>query len=516
MCRTRLFTRALPLVALLSACSGGQQSSLPPDPSTQSATAPVDVNAQAGNPADPGATTTQDVTSTQNPSTQVSSTQIQSENAGAAFPQSLAAVPAHIATWAYDEYWGPGAYGTTAQVREYLTYAQDGAGNDKAANDCTGSNACKSVVYFGPNLFYDTAACGTVTPDVRGILRQSSENWFVHETGYTNSIHRIAGHYTEHCNGRTFTIPVYAMNTLAPAVRAFYASYLHTWAPRYDEFMMDNTSGEVLTQFYGPGGGFCGGRLCSTTQEMRTDAAVVSEHGLLANALTHPNGTAMRGVFNGLNFTNGRPNDLDVLRSSSHFHGVVCEGCVMSGGLPRPALFPEMLNAMAEIDAIPGASLVMLNDGALAGNIPALNRARTLTTAMAWLGYSEGHTIVWPNLEQNTLRLTIFPENSIYPSSPVESMRSGATDIQVASHVYRREFRACYYRRAAIGPCAAIVNGSYGSVTIRSSWLAQRYGHAVELIGSDIPSGGRISLTGVPFYANRTYIGSGNAILLVR
>jgi hypothetical protein len=429
---------------------------------------------------------------------------------------SLGAIPAHIPTWAYDEYWSIGARGTAAQVRAYVTYAQGGPGNAKAVSDCKGSSSCKSVAYFNSHFFYDNSVCGAMSPVAKGIHDKASENWFVHLTGHIDEIHRLQGRYSMTCKGHAVTIPVYALNNLTPGVRSYFAQYLHTYASGFDEFFLDDTSGAVFSQFYGPGGGFCAGRICSSTQEMRTNAAVVSEHGALATSLTHPDGTSMRGVFNGLNFTDGRPNDLAVLTSSANFYAAVCEGCVVSAGKPRPAMFAPVLNAMAEINAIPGKSFVELSNGSLVNGSAAQLQARALTTAMAWLGYSEGHTIVWPSLEQNTPNLAVFAENSLYPSSPIETMTTGASNLQVAANVYRREFRACYYNRVAIGPCAAIVNGSGRNVAVSSAWLHQTYGHVVQLIGGDIPSGGRIALTSATFSANRTYVGPSQALMIVR
>ena len=426
-------------------------------------------------------------------------------------------IPKHIATWAYDEYWAQGARGTTAQVREYLSFAQSGLGNGKAASDCAGGY-CKSVFYFDPHFFYDTTVCG-LSGDAKSIASEANESWFVHETGYADFGHRAQGRYTQSCGGRSVTSPVYALNDLSTGVRNFYNSYLHANAAAFDDFFIDDTSGQVLTQFYGPGGGFCQNaarHYCLSTQEMRTDAGVVEEHGALANSLTHTNGTAMQGVYNGLNFTSGRPNDLDVLKSSTHFIGAVCEGCVVSGGALRPSMYASVLNAMAEINAIPNGNIILMSNGATAGGSTQQIIARNLTTGMIWLGYSYGHTIVWPNLEQGSQNLSIFPEDSIYPSSPIQTMSSGATDVQVTTGVYRREFRSCYNAGVYIGPCASIVNSTGTSRVVSSTWLHQTYSHVVQLIGGDIPSGGRISLTSIPFYPNSTYVGPGQGLLIVR
>lgn len=433
-------------------------------------------------------------------------------------PPPPAVIPAHITTWAYDEYWARGANGTTAQVRQYLSYAQGGLGNNKAAVDCTGSGACKSVFYFDPHMIYDNSQCGNESVDVKAFLNAANETWFVHEAGYTDYAHRLRGSYNQSCNGAA-TIPVWAINTSNPSVATYFQSYMHTYAGQFDDFFMDDTSGAVLTQFFGPGGGFCQdatNHMCTSTQELPTDASVVNEHATLANALTHTDGSPMQGVFNGFNFSNGYPSDLNVVQASNHFIGIVCENCVVDQGVLQPSMYASMLNAMAEVNTIPGASAIELNSGSSAAGSATQLAQRAVTTAIAWLGYSDGHTIVWPDLEANTQNLEIFPENSIYPASPLQTMHTGAMDLAVANGVYRREFVNCYNSTAPIGACAAIVNASGSTVTVQASWLQQTYGHTVQMTGGDIPSGGTISLTTQPFAVNSTTIAPGQAILIVR
>ncbi len=501
MSRTRLFQHALPLVALLTACSGGQQTTLPPDTATQSQDSGAQPQNVVSSPLDSQAAT-------------AAGTPLSTGESPDSITEATT-IPAHIPVWAYDEYASTGAHATAAQIRAYVSFAQGGLGNTKAVADCAGSSTCKSVFYFNPHFFYDTSSCGSST--ARKLKASAQESWYVHLLGYSTSSHRIHGTYNARCSSGTVTVPVYAMNTLNAGVRSYYASYLHTYAAGFDEFFLDDTSGKVSSQFYGPGGGFCAGRICTATQEIRNDAAVIAEHGALATSLTHPNGTAMLGVFNGVNFSDGRANDLNIIPSSPHFNGAVCEGCIVSAGKARPTMFASVLNAMAQANAIPNASFVLLSDGGLAGNIPALIAARTLTTGVIWLGYSNGHTIVWPNLEEYTENLPVYPEDSIYPSSPIQTMTTaGATSVQVASNVYRREFRSCYYNRSAIGPCAAIVNGTGGNVVVRSTWLHQTYTHRVELIGTNIPNRGTLSLTAVRFIPNSTYVAPASALLIVR
>jgi hypothetical protein len=169
------------------------------------------------------------------------------------------------------------------------------------------------------------------------------------------------------------------------------------------------------------------------------------------------------------------------------------------------------------MNAIPNGSFIEANIGnAPAGSTQQIEE-RTTTAAMAWLGYSPGHTIVFPDLEYDTKGLAVWPEYNIVPSNPLQSMSGTYSALEVVSHVYRREFSACYNFGAPIGPCAAIVNGqSNVSITLSASWLTQTYGHVIALSGGDIPSGGTVSVTSKPFIAAATTLAPGHAILIAR
>ncbi len=431
---------------------------------------------------------------------------------GGASPTPNPTVPKHIATWVMDEYWAQGENASSAQVRQYVTYAEGGLGNGKAANDCSSSGACFSVFYLNPNEISDSVNC-PISGDSQ-FVTAASESWYVHETGYSDSAHRVHGEQSQSCHGSTITIPVYVANQASSAVQSFFRSYLQKNADGWNYYFMDHTAWDVVDQMYGPGGGFCPGSYnnwCTSTQEVPTASALVSAHGSFATAMVHTNGQPMRFFTNGLD-----PTPSAELAASSHFVGGVCENCVVDGGVFRPAMYATVLTDMALVDDTPNAAFVELNDGASPSGSAAQIAQRIVTVAVAWLGYSEGHTIVNANLEDNTNNLAVWPEDAIVPASPVESMSTSASNIAVGSNVWRREFSSCYEDGTAVGPCAAILNGTGSTVTISSSWLRQSYGHVVTLSGGDVTSGGSVSLTAVAFKANSTTIPPDQAILLVR
>jgi hypothetical protein len=216
--------------------------------------------------------------------------------------------------------------------------------------------------------------------------------------------------------------------------------------------------------------------------------------------------------FSGTTITN-----LEIFQSSNRFAGAVCEDCIVDGSLGvRPGNYANVLSAMMQIDAIPRASFVELNTAYAPAGSYAQIAQRLVTTAVAWLGYADGHTIVFPDLETNTNNLAIWPEDAIYPSRPLQTMSSSPNDIAVAPGVWRREFAACYDGGVPIGPCAALLNANPNSVKISSAWLTQTYGHVVSIAGGDLLSGGSINLSSVAFVPNGTLLGGSVALLLVK
>ena len=425
-----------------------------------------------------------------------------------------ASIPAHLPTWAYDEYHGQGTHATSAQVQRYVTYAEGGLENDKALRDCDATQACAGVFYFDPGLIYASADCPILA--YREFLARASEDWFVHERGYADAAHRVRGTYEQRCHGTREAIPVYAANQTNPAVDAFFAQYLRRVADRWPFYLADDTSDTVITQFYGPGGGFCSGLLgrawCTTTQELPDDAAVATAHLALANALVHADGSPMALFYNGVSFARGAP-EIPPLLAAQRFTGVVCENCAIVDGTLRPTMYARVLDAMARVAAVPNASFVLLSSGSQETGSDAQIAARIATTAIVWLGFTGAHTIVWPNLEDRTDRLAVWPEDEVYPARPLQTMRGSNAALLVAPGVWRREFTTCYRASVPIGACAAVVNGSRGDVTIDRSWFHALYAYALVPAGGDLLGGG--TLRDVPLDAEIARLAPGEAALLV-
>lgn len=434
-------------------------------------------------------------------------------------PVAVTNVPVHIPTWAFDEYWSMGANASSATVQSYVTYAEGGLGNSKAQQDCaTSPKSCHSVAYMDPNLIYADALCPR-QPDAQ-IMSTSSESWFVHQAGYSDAAHRAQGSYNRTCNGAPETIPVYLLNQADPGVVAWYKSFVQNNLDNWDYYWFDVTKTTVANQAFGPGGSFCPGvSACSTTQEYPTDASVLSAHISFADSLAHVNGSPLQIFFNGFTFntsTGGLQNQSLIQQDPNHFIGGICENCIVNNGVFETSNYVPVLNAMLQLGTMPGAQYVQLDTGSSPSGSAAQISQRTTALAMAWLGYSDGHIVIFPNFEYNTQNLAVWPEDLVYPGAPVQSMQWSANDIQVAGNVYRREFRQCFYNQQSIGPCAAIINANSSAVAVANTWLTQTYAHQIAVSGGDISSGGTLSTTSTAFTPNVTTIAPGQGILLAQ
>jgi hypothetical protein len=166
-------------------------------------------------------------------------------------------------------------------------------------------------------------------------------------------------------------------------------------------------------------------------------------------------------------------------------------------------------------------------------NAPYLTQTRRVQEATMLLGFAPGRIVDWADLEQGSGRLSIWPEEGIYPTRPVESMgaprgrgclagkgvvcsRGGHRSLEVAPGVYRREFRSCYRDRVRFGRCATVMNTTNHYITVRSSWLRLHYGHQWTFIGDDVKSGGWVDTAGATFAAGSTAVAPHDAVLLAR
>jgi hypothetical protein len=424
-----------------------------------------------------------------------------------ASPTPVPSGPYHIETYAYDDTYGEGRSASAAQINQLLSYAQ---GDGKAVSDChSGAHACKAVFYLRPFAEVATTPSSCAEHPDADVITAASEAWYLHLPGYTDAAHRVWGYDLDGC-------AMYAMNPNSVAMQSWWLTYVRNHGNSYDSFFVDEEPMDIkdATSFHSGGG--CDGSYCTSTQEIGPDPAMEVAHVNFINALSYDNGVPMQFIYQQAYPTRTEALDLTALTSTSSLEGVTCEGCLTdTAAIIEPANYQLYLNEMAAVTNA-GKQFLVISDGDAATGSSTELLQRSVTTGIVWLAYSEGHTIVQPNLERYTDNLAIWPEDLIYPAGPLQTMSSGAYDLQVASGVWRREFTTCYQMGRLFGRCAAIVNANSTPVIVQSSWLRQNYSHLILLSGGDVLSGGTASVGSTSFAAGVTTVPAGGALLLAQ
>jgi hypothetical protein len=281
--------------------------------------------------------------------------------------------------------------------------------------------------------------------------------------------------------------------------------------------MMDDTSAGVNDGFYGTG--------FDSSQELPTDESLQAAHEQMAQQMIHTDNSPFLQVDNSLNVNPYLPTQFPMLNAPASVNGLIAEGAPESDGtLVR--YYPTLLDDMAYVDHTTNDFLVLLSydpSGAL--------QSRRVQAASVLLGYSPGHTVSWSDLESDSANLSVWPEEGIVPTDPVQSMAApagahcldgngvvcstgGHNDVQVAPGVYRREFGTCYNHGVAFGHCAVIMNTTTAPITVQSSWLTNSYRSQIRMAGGDVQSGGTVDPNGAPFLAGTTTVAAQDAMLV--
>jgi hypothetical protein len=419
------------------------------------------------------------------------------------------ATAAHVETWAFDDGCNGGSGASPAVVRQWLTFAESNCGptSRKARIDCHSGGA----VYCDVMQYLDTDWNFTVGSVA--VASASSVNWWLHEP----SPNQGARVFSNGFGGG------YAVNQSSPAVRSFFRSYAQNYYNSDDGLLMDWQSPSLPQELYYS---TCG---CKTTSEIHTNQALRTAHQQMSAALTHTNGTPFIQADNTLPPNPYLPQGLNMLNHSIGVDGWIVEGEPVDDGTFDP-YYSTLLDQIADV-ATRTRGFVVPMSRAPAG-APYQQQTRRVQEATMLLGYSPGHLVDWANLETGSSDLAVWPEESIYPTKPVESMRApsgrgclagtgkvcsrgGHNSLRVQRGVYRREFRACYVGGAPVGPCATIVNTTGSPIRVRSRWLKKAYRHQITFNGGDVQSGGTLDLKGASFRAGSTTVAADDAMLLI-
>jgi hypothetical protein len=425
-------------------------------------------------------------------------------------PTPPVAPQSHVETWAVDDC-GQGSGSVSSLVRSWVSYAETNCGPGglaKALGDCHsgGSVFCNVIQYLDTNWIYPQGS-----PPYSQFSQAASESWYQHVPGSGSRVQTGA------FGGGSL------INQSSSAVQSFFQGYVRSHYDSADGLMMDDQGPGLGSQLYSSN---CG---CKTTAEITSDQALRAAHTSMSAAMTHSSGQPFVQIDNTLPPNPYLPQGLDMLNQGG-VHGLLKEGSPENNGHLDP-YYSTLLDQIAYVATQTNSFVVPLSYGQ--AGAASQQQSRRVQEATILLGYSPGHLVDWANLNGGSDDLSVWPEEGIYPTQPVQSMGTpggsgclagtgnvcstgGHNDLQVAPGVYRREFAACYDRGTAIGPCATIVNTTASPVTVASSWLTNSYAHQVTFNGGDVQSGGTINPNGATFTPNTTTTGPQDGLLLTQ
>jgi hypothetical protein len=420
------------------------------------------------------------------------------------------AVPAHVPTWSFVDGCNAGGGAPAGTVRAWVSYAETNCGSQSrpALRAChtAGRRYCEVIQYLDTDWNFTTEATR--------LAGAASYAWWIHEPAPNRGV-RV---FSDTFGGG------YLVNQTNPSVRSFFRSYAQAHFDADDGLLMDWQSPSLSQELYYS---TCG---CATTAEIRTDAALRAGHRQMSAAITHADGNPFIQVDNTLPPNPFLPQGLGMLDRRIGVDAWMIEGEPFNYGTLDP-FYSTLLDQLAYIATRTRGFAVPMSR-AEAGSAY-LARARRIQEATIMLAFSPGHLVDWAALGQGSADLEVWPEEALYPTHPVQTMarpggrgclagtgalcsRGGHNSLEVAPGVYRREFRACYDRGRAIGPCAALVNTSARAVTVRGRWLRLRLRHEVAFAGGDVQSGGALVLAGPRFRPSATRVPADDALLLSR
>jgi hypothetical protein len=417
-------------------------------------------------------------------------------------------VPAHIETWAIDDGCSGGVHAGERFVRDWVTFAEthcDSAAR-KARRDCRGRHRtfCRVMQYLDTDWQFPAD-----TQRAR-LGRASGGGWWLHSPGGGGPI------FSSTFGGG------YLINQTRASARAFFGSFVRRNYNRDDGLLMDWQSPSLAQELYYAD---CG---CASTSEVRTSAELRASHQQMSAALRHRNGAPFMQIDNSLPPNQYLPQGLGMLNHSIGIDGWSIEGVPEDDGTMDP-FYANLLDQMAYIVTKTRSLVIPMSRGAAGASYQ--SQSRRVQEATVLLAYRPGRVVDWAELEDGNGHLAVWPEEGIYPTRPLQSMRApggrgclsgtgvlcthgGHNSVRVAHGVYRREFGSCYFRSKHFGSCAVILNATGSGVTVKRSWLRRTYHHQITFKGGDVQSGGSLDFTGAPFRPGTTAVPARDALLL--
>ncbi len=253
------------------------------------------------------------------------------------------------------------------------------------------------IQYLDTNWIYQNGS-----PPWQPFTAAASESWYQHVPGSTTT--RIVS--SGYGGG-------YLINQTNPQVQSFFQSYVRSHYGAEDGLMMDDQSASLSSQlFYAT----CG---CGSSEEIGSTPALQAAHESMSAAMTHSDGQPYLQIDNSLPPNPYLPQGFGMLDPATGVEGLISEGAPEYNGTLDP-FYSTLLDEIAYVANETSGFVVPLSYGAAGASYQ--QQSRRVQEATILLGYSSGHLVDWADLEQGSGDLAVWPEEGLYPTSPVESM----------------------------------------------------------------------------------------------
>lgn len=423
-------------------------------------------------------------------------------------------LPLHVETWAGYRYGGvdEGIKSPPSTMQRWVTYLDGGWPFNKHVCDVPG-HPCKTVDYIDASNEY-FGACGWSAAVVYGGLTQEhtlAESAWLHVRPPLTYATRIFNNRNNHCVAATPDTGLFVnkKSTSGPgnALAYFNAFMQNKYRDGWPDYLMDDDV-DVFNDLWPTG---------LAAYEYTSWVDLQNAQAAFLGGEVRPNGQPQPLFFNGCSSNPAAATAVNLIKMRPNILGCITESNVNA---------KSIRNGRVEYSLDNCARVTLSRNGGIFVNGPDEDGgmlARRQSTAFNMLCYVPGREVFWEEEEWGGKYVNVFPEASIYPAQPLESMQlpgrcpdatisddgqghdgsqtaactaHGHNDLLVGGlNVERREFGKCAKWGAPAGGCAVIWNLSDSPVSVRASWLKQRYSHEMQMIGGTIDEGGAITLT---------------------
>ncbi|HET7814025.1 MAG TPA: hypothetical protein VFL13_06600 [Candidatus Baltobacteraceae bacterium] len=193
--------------------------------------------------------------------------------------------------------------------------------------------------------------------------------------------------------------------------------------------------------------------------------------------------------------------DATSLSAPANVLGLECEQCYLrhtqgiSNGKLIGATWMSMENA--EIAMVQKQKIFWsyANSTCAAGDTALALDQRMYEYASALLSYDPAYLMFQECFASTPSNFLIMPETQLVPEMPTVTATSSVLSYLVNGNLYARQFAACYYAGALVGPCAVLINPSATTYAIPSN-IYIAYTNSVILQGTGLLDGGTLLFTG--------------------